>query len=355
MIVWAALAFFAVVLVNVLGWPRIRKSAPGVHPSLSVLIPARNEEQNLGACLDAVLSQGSAVREVLVCDDHSSDQTASIVEQYGARDPRVRLLRAGTLPAEWFGKNFACAQLAAHAAGDWLLFLDADARLRSGACLRMVADAEARRLTLLSAWPGFEMHGFWEGALMPMLNFVVFSLFPAPLSLVRNESSLGLAHGACMLANRAAYEALGGHTAVRNEIFEDTRLAQIWRERGERALCLDGQDVVSVRMYASFPEIWLGFQKNFYLAFQRDISFWAFLLLHLCVFLLPFLGLSWRAAAWILGARVLLAVRFRQKWWSPLTHPLGEMVLLALGLSSWRACRNGRGVTWKGRQYLNRA
>ncbi len=355
MIFWIAGAVCALVLVNVLVWPRFRPGSLEAAGSLSVLIPARNEEQNLALCLDSVLAQEGPLREVLVYDDHSSDATASIVEAYAARDPRLRLLHAQPLPPEWFGKNFACAQLATQASSDWLLFLDADARLFPEACQRMLREAARRRLTLLSAWPRFVTHGFWEGALMPMLNFVVFSLFPAPLSLVRGEASLGLAHGACLLANRHTYEALGGHGTVRNEIFEDTRLAQIWRQRGERALCLDGQDIVRVRMYASFPEIWSGFRKNFFLAFRHEASFWAFLLLHLAVFLLPFLVGLWGAAALVLAARVLLAIRFHQKWWSVFTHPLGEMLLIALGLTSWYACHSGRGVAWKGRRYKARA
>ena len=146
--------------LNVIAWPRVRRRWPPISATLSVLIPARDEEQNLAACLDAVLAQGEAVREILVYDDHSSDATASIVESYGLMDSRVRLLHAQPLPPEWFGKNFACAQLALQASSDWLLFLDADARLYPAACVRMLSEAAARRLTLLSSWPGFVTHGF---------------------------------------------------------------------------------------------------------------------------------------------------------------------------------------------------
>ena len=108
-------------------------------------------------------------------------------------------------------------------------------------------------------------------------------------------------------------------------------------------------------MYASLPEIWTGFQKNFFLAFKHEFSFWAFLVLHFSVFLLPFFLLQWPTAALVFSSRALLAIRFHQRWWSVFTHPLGEMLLLALALSSWYACRSGRGVAWKGRQYKARA
>jgi chlorobactene glucosyltransferase len=226
----------------------------------------------------------------------------------------------------------------------------------------MLSEAERRRLTLLSCWPALELVGCWEKTLMPLLNFVVFTLYPAPLALRRPDASLGLAHGACLLAHRATYALVGGHGAVRDQLFEDVRLAQLWRERGQASLCLDGQGIVSVRMYRSFGEIWRGFQKNFFPAFRRERSFWMFIALHLSLFLLPFIfaPLVWRltgspvliaTALCVLVMRAVLAWRFRHPWWSVLLHPLSEAILLALGLSSWWRCRSGRGVEWKGRRY----
>jgi chlorobactene glucosyltransferase len=301
------------------------------------------------------------VCEILVYDDHSTDATPRIVGEYAWS--RVRRLAPKPLPAGWCGKPYACAQLAAEARGRWLLFVDADARLCENAVARAVAEAEARGVSLLSCWPALELHSFWERALMPLLNFVVFTLYPAPLAFKRNDASLGLAHGSFILARRDAYARAGGHELVRGEIFEDTRLARVWRERGEKSLCLDGRGVLSVRMYRSLPEIWRGFQKNFFPAFRRERSFWAFVALHFAVFLLPFIlaPLLWSngsaqplaalSVASVLVTRLALALRFRQPLWSVLLHPLGECVLLALGVSSWRRCRGGRGVEWKGRRY----
>jgi chlorobactene glucosyltransferase len=355
-----------VALWNALAWPRVGGGS-GVETStdarVSILIPARDEEENIPACLDAALAQGEVVEEVLVYDDHSRDGTARIVEEYARRDSRVRLVSPATLPAGWCGKSFACARLAGEARAGWLLFLDADARLSVGAARLIVREASARGVTMLSCWPRLETRGFWEGALMPLLNFVVFTLYPAPLALRRPDASLGLAHGSCVLARRDDYERVGGHTAVRGELFEDVRLAQAWRAAGRPSLCLDGRAVVGVRMYRSLAEIWRGFQKNFFPAFRSARAFWAFMSLHLFVFFAPFAllplavkagggALVWvAAAACVLATRFALAIRFRQPLWSPLVHPLGEAVLLALGVSSWLRCRTGRGVVWKGRSY----
>ena len=347
---------------NVIGWPKVSKLAPAHNApnSISILIPARNEEANLPACLNAAIQQADMVSEILVYDDHSTDATAKIILEYAQRDSRVRLIPPTPLAEGWCGKNFACAQLAIQAQSEWMLFLDADARLAENAAAQMLAEATQRQLTFLSCWPGLTLVSFWERALMPLLNFTVFTLFPAPLSLLRNDASLGLAHGACLLMHRATYNKLGGHGAVRDQIFEDTRLAQLWREQGERGLCLDGQDVVSVRMYNSLGDIRQGFQKNFFPAFRHQASFWFFIVFHAAIFLAPFL-LAFAhfkfalVTALVLAMRALLAGRFRHPWWSVPLHPLSEAILIVIGLSSWWRCTNGKGVAWKGRVYRSSA
>lgn len=338
-----------VVAANVILWPGLERLPRATAP-VSVLIPARDEADHLPACLESVLGQ-AAVREVLVYDDHSSDATPAVVREYAQRDPRVRLLPPQPLPPGWRGKTFACHTLAAAATSDWLLFLDADAVLSPDAVAAALGEAQRRGLTLLSCWPGLRMEGFWEKLLMPMLNFVVLTLYPAPLAARRpRDASLGLAHGVFMLARRDAYQRVGGHAAVREELFEDTLLARLWRQRGERSLCLDGQSVVRTRMYSSLRQIWRGFQKNFYPAFRSPCSFWLFLAFHATAFLAPFLAGYWLAAANVLAARLLLAVRFQHPLWSIALHPVAEAMLLALGLASWWRFHHG-GVEWKDRRY----
>lgn len=364
-ILFIACSLLALVVWNALAWPGVGARSEAPAGLVSVLIPARDEERNLAACISSVLRQGEIVLEVLVYDDHSLDATASIARGYAKRDGRVRVLAGEELPGGWCGKSYACSRLALEARGRWLLFLDADARLADDSSVaRMSSEATRRGVTLLSCWPAQTALSFWEKMLMPMLNFVVLTLFPAPLSLVRMDESLGLAHGACLLLERESYERVGGHALVRGEIFEDTRLAQLWRARGERGVCLDGSGVVRVRMYGSLQEIWRGFQKNFFPAFRRETFFWSFIALHLTVFLLPFILLPFalRGAgagrllllliiSCVLSMRALLTARFGGAWWSALLHPLSEVVLIALGLSSWYRCRSGRGVAWKGRRY----
>lgn len=355
------LTLLFVTVWNAVAWPRveIKQKNKNLSKRVSVLIPARDEGKNLAACLDAVLKQGEIVLEVLIYDDCSTDNTPKIIEEYEQRDARVMAVATAKLPDGWCGKTFACHQLALKACGEWLLFLDADARLNANAAHSILEDATKRQVSFLSCWPRLVMKSFWERVLMPLLNFVVFTLYPAPLALKRKDASLGLAHGSCLLARRDVYEKIGGHGEVRDEIFEDVRLAQIWRERGEKSLCLDGQRVVSVRMYSSLAEIWKGFQKNFFTAFRSETSFLLFIFLHVCFSLSPFILLTPYANRYLLLANVLcvpamrfvLALRFRHPLWSVILHPLGEIILIALGLSSRYRCKSGRGVVWKGRRY----
>ncbi len=357
------LLILAIVFWNTRAWPAPTALNKIFTETCSILIPARNEEDNLGDCLDSAMRQGNPVIEIIVCNDHSEDATAEIVGHYTKRDPSIRMINAGDLPAGWCGKNFACSLLAAEARGDWMLFLDADARLSPDAVGRMMAEAGKRNCTFFSSWPGLVLGSAWERALMPMLNFVVFTLFPAPLSLRRGDPSLGLAHGACILAKRIEYEAIGGHGLVFDKIFEDTGLARAWRASGRHGICLDGQDLVRLRMYDSLVGIWQGFQKNIFPAFSSAVSFWLFLGFHAACFLMPFAILPWLVMGywllWPLGAsalcvllmRAVQAHRFRYPVWSVLVHPLAELILIAIGLSSWWNCQVGRGVAWKGRVY----
>jgi glycosyltransferase involved in cell wall biosynthesis len=348
----------SLVVWNVAAWPAVTRRRDPEAGSVSVLIPARNEAGGIEACLESVVRQGAVVREILVYDDGSSDGTAGVVRAFLVENDRVRLLAGGHLPAGWCGKPHACLRLAEAAVAEWLLFLDADARLADGAVERLLRDARDRHVTLLSAWPALELVGFWERLLMPVLNLVVFSLYPAPLALLRGDPSLGLAHGACILAHRPTYGRLGGHALVRDQLFEDSRLAQAWRARGQQSLCLDGQTVVSVRMYRTAREIWAGFQKNCYPAFRHEGTFWAFLALHTAAFLVPpavmVASPSAGAAAAFGGGmlmRAVLSVRFGHPMWSAVLQPVSAAVLVALGLASRRRYRAAQGVEWKGRRY----
>ncbi len=363
MVIEWAIACLAVVLsalavINAVAFLRPKRGTVSEDVRVSVLIPARNEESNLSHCIASVLNQGNHVSEVLIYDDQSSDATRQIASDWAQRDSRVRLVETVPLPDGWLGKPHACYRLAAEARGQWLLFIDADARLESGAIERLLATAYQQDATFLSTWPAIEMHTPAEQILMPMLTFYVMTLYPSPLQMHSLHHRYALAHGSCILCRKDVYQQLDGHRAVRLELFEDTALARRWRAMNERALCCDGSEIVRVRMYRSVSEIWRGFQKNFYPGFRKRWLFPVVLALHALVFTVPFFAVVIKpsipmvlALSSVLGARVVLSFRFKHPLWSVVLHPLAEMFLLGVGISSWWVWSSGRGVEWKQRRY----
>lgn len=350
-------------------WPRPQPlselmDSPELAGQVAILIPARNEERNLPRLIDSLLQQGGVVQSITVLDDKSTDRTAQIVRDYAVRDSRVHLISGAALPDGWCGKCWACHQLSQQAAAPWLLYLDADTVLQPGAVAAMLDSARRNNATLQSFWPGHELDSLAEQACMPMLNYTVFSMFPVPLQFLRPaDPSLGIAHGTSMLFDTAAYRRLGGHSAVRGSLFEDARLAQHWRRSGERSFCVDGQDLIRVRMYTGFREIWRGFEKNLYPCCGTQLRFWTwiglrFICFQLPLVLAPFYALYgtphlsfWLAFAVVMLQRLLLTGYFRQAWWPVLLHPLTEAGVLAVSLSSWWRITTGIGVYWKGRVY----
>jgi chlorobactene glucosyltransferase len=350
-------------------WPRPQPLPDQVNDpqwagQVAVLIPARNEERNIGTLLASLLAQGSTLQSITVLDDRSTDRTAETVLQFAQQDSRVRLISGVPLPDGWCGKCWACHQLGVQAAAPWLLFLDADTQLKPGAVAAMLASAQRLKVSFHSCWPGHDLVSLAEQFWMPMLNYTVYSMFPAALQLIRpTDPSLGIAHGTCIMMRQEAYRRLGGHVAVQGSLFEDARLAQHFRRQGERTVCVDGQDLIRVRMYTRMGEIWEGFEKNMYPACGTQLRFFTFMFLRFTIFqmplvLAPYFAVRgtpqvslWLAAAVVMLQRCLLTLYFRQPLWPALFHPLAEAGVLAVGMSSWWRMTTGMGVTWKGRVY----
>ncbi len=364
---------------NIRVWPRIEllktnngvaESSPAGHPTttVSVLVPARDEEHNLPRLLESLMQQGPELAEVIVLDDNSTDNTGDVVLKYAKRDKRIKLLRGLPLPIGWFGKTWAGHQLAQVATGEWLLSMDADTELQPGAILSMLSAASRWRVTYLSCWPRFELLTITEKIFLPMLNFVTFTTFSWAIMFWRMfDSQAIISSGACMLMHRKAYDRVGGHAnaGIRNGLLEDHALARAFRLHGERALCLDGHDIVSVRMYRNAEEILGGFRKNLFKALRDPLRFWGFIIVQFTVFFLPFvlaplasllhwpsLGF-WLAASCVLAGRLLISARFRMSWASAFFHPVAMGGMLYCALQSWWCIITGKGVTWKGRRYFN--
>ena len=239
-------------------------------PLVSVIVPARNEEANIPACLDSLLAQSYPRREIIVVDDRSQDDTAQVVRRYEDQHCGVRLIQVDHLPAGWTGKTHALAQAAGEARGDWLLFVDADMRLHEHNLANAVAYAQERGVDLLTLLARTDCQTFWEGVLQPLLGSMLMLRFPL-LTVNDPNHRLAFANGQYILIRRSCYRALGGHEAVRAQLLEDIALANRAKAQGLRLALLHGYRAASVRMYGSFADMWRGWRRIYIHAFGRSV------------------------------------------------------------------------------------
>jgi len=334
-------------------------------PKISVLIPARNEEQRIPPCLGTLADSNYPDLEILVLDDHSSDGTADLVLHRSKGDPRIRLLRGKDLPSGWTGKAWACHQLAQEAKGDYLVFVDADTRFSDITLSHAVSLVAQNQADLLSLWPYLEAKSWSEHLVIPYVHLFILLFLPHWMG--GRSPALGAANGQFLLFQREAYEKIGGHTAVAGHLVEDIALARKMRASGFRVLNRDGTNpghaiaFVRCRMYNDFRDLWQGFTKNLYPAFDgRWGAFVFFQLFQAVVFLGPFLLLPffprdpilWIEIAIILSLRLAMAHRFRQSWLGAILHPFGQTLVLAIAANSWLQTVRRR-LPWRGRHYAH--
>jgi chlorobactene glucosyltransferase len=351
------------------GWIRV----PAVHamdeaPSLSVIVPARNEERNIEACVRSLVTQTGTDVEVIVVDDRSTDGTRAILAQLEAEFANLRVVDGAPLPAGWVGKPWACAQGAECARGSWLLFTDADSRHERHASISTLAFAQAQGADAITIMTGQDMLTLGEQAALPaILGLVVFATGPLEAVNDPRRPDRALANGQYVMIARDAYEALGGHGAVRGEIVEDIEFARHLKRDGRfRLLVAEGTQLVHVRMYRSLRELWDGFTKNMYLAARGNIAGLAggTLFCASLSVLPPLLALAsarereWPAAAEALGVTgvVIAVAAYGSDYVSmprriALYTPFGLAMFGLIALNSTRRALTGQGFEWRGRTY----
>lgn len=342
-------------LINCLTPVHLPEQKPATTPKISLLIPARNEEANIGNLLNGLKQLDYPDYEVIVCNDHSSDNTEEILNWFSGENEHIHWFLGKKLPDNWCGKNYACHQLAEKAAGQYLVFIDADVELAPGSLNKAVAFFQEKRLTLLSVFPQQHMRTFAEQITVPVMNWILQSLLPLWLVRILKFPSVSAANGQFMMFDAANYKKHHWHEQVRNLHVEDIHIARKVKAGGFRMAVMLGDRDVFCRMYRKGGEAVSGFSRNIheYFAGKR----WVMSLFCLLVLSGPavvWLGLGNTALAVFLLLVVLnrffTAYASRQNLlFSVVLHPLQMLSFGAIVIHN--LTRKFKNVTeWKGRK-----
>ena len=340
---------------------------------LTVIVPARNEEQSIGECLRSLVAQSERVFELgrdwelIVVDDHSTDRTAEIAHSFSG----VTVLEAAKLEKGWTGKNNAIWTAARTARGRWILFTDADTIHEPGDLHRAMHEAIRHKVGLLSYSPRQLVSGFWQRVLMPLV-FSELALAYPPAKVSDPNQRIAAANGQFLLIEREAYRRLGGHPSVKDRVLEDVEIAFLAKRRRLGMRFRYAPDALSTRMYRSTGAMIEGWTKNLALLFNNTLAtaMWKVLDLLLLVGL-PCLAihlwsarfsarsLEWLGAGWVL---LLLWIRTLFRFYARVAKsnfpfldcaisPLGLPLFIALLYRSWFKHKVLKQVSWKGREY----
>ncbi len=335
-------------------------SSGSARPEVSVIVPARNEEACLGACLASLAGQQDAAFEIIVVDDGSIDRTADIARSFAG----VRVIEAGPLPEGWFGKSNALNTAAQQARGEWLLFTDADTVHLAGSLARSLEEAKRYGAEMLSYSPAQELHGFVERAVMPVI-FAELAAVYKPREVSDPNSPAAAANGQYLLIAREAYDFVGGHAAIAARLLEDVELARAVKRSGRRVRFRFGGDAVRTRMYRSFAQLAEGWTKNLALLFKAPARL---ALARLLEFLVMVCGLALAALAVGVGdlrSAVLLGISVAVIYLNFMLRIVkahagaapSALAFFGLPIFSYLLLRSKlyykwrRSVTWKGRRY----
>jgi len=330
------------------------------RPEVSVIIPARNEEACLGACLASLAGQEGVVFEIIVADDGSSDGTARIAQSFAG----VKLIEAGPLPEGWSGKSNAVYTGAQQARGQWLLFTDADTVHLRGSLARSLAEAKRHGAEMLSYSPAQELRGFVERAVMPVI-FAELAATYKPREVSSPNSPAAAANGQYLLITRAAYDAVGGHAAIASCLLEDVELARAVKRSGRQIRFRFGGDAVRTRMYRNFAQLVEGWTKNLALLFRsparlalmRLTEFLAMLCALTLLALMPIRGDVQLAGAAAVAFAVIYLNFMRRIVKAHAGAASSALAFFGLPIFSYLLLRSKlyykwrRSVTWKGRSY----
>ncbi|QIL40171.1 glycosyltransferase family 2 protein [Pedobacter sp. HDW13] len=356
--IYAVLIFlvirFSVTVFNFLSNPKLSRVIKHYQDKVSILIPARNEAENIIDLLTSIQEQDYIHYEVIVLDDGSSDNTFALVEAFCTLNPNFRVVKGKELPADWLGKNFACHQLAEMATGKYLLFIDADETIKRGLINSLIARMEIGNLALLSVFTNQIMLSIGERLTVPLMHFILLNLLPLRLVKLSKNPAFAAASGQCMFFNAHNYNENQWHERVKNQVVEDVEIMKRVKLEKFNAEALLANSLIYCRMYKGLNESIVGFSKNLLAGFGNNILI--LLLYQLLVTIGPvILILNFNITLLVLPLTLIILSRIMISYLSGqnvlinlILHPFQMLFFLIISLISIKKHIFKTG-TWKGR------
>lgn len=350
--------FTLIVAYNFLSGINLKETSNTVSltEKISILIPFRNEEKNVTDCLESILSQDLDNYEIICLNDNSEDRTGEILYEFSQKYPLIKVIKGKSLPESWIGKNWACYQLAENSSGDYLVFLDADVRLKRNAISSALSKLKELDVSMLSVFPTQLMKNLSEFLIVPSMNWLLLTFLPLKFVYKFSHPSFVAANGQFIVFERNAYFSIGGHESVKNKFVEDMELARLFKKNGYRIVTLLGGDLIFARMYASFKNAINGFSKNFFPGFNTSyFKFSLFIVLIFFNYVLPFafvlISIDYLfIIGMIMLQKVIISIKSHQNVLiNFLLVPIQLIFVIIVGFRSMIFTSKGK-LEWKGRR-----
>lgn len=346
---------FTVSLFNFLSNPKLPHVKKPYDELVSILIPVRNEEENILSLLTSIQKQDYGNYEVIILDDDSTDNTYQVCSEFAAKHPRFKIIKGKKLPYDWLGKNYACHQLAKQATGDFFLFLDADEQVYNGLINSAVHRIHLYNLGLLSLFTNQQMDTIGEKIVVPLMHFILLNLLPLRLVYLTKNSSVAAASGQFMLFDATLYRQHQWHKQAKDKVVEDVEIMKIVKAAGYNGEALLANGMISCRMYKGYTDAVNGFSKNFLAAFNYSIMW---LLIYLVVIIggpmIVLMTLNFQLILFMVGliilTRIMISLSASQNaWLNVLLHPVQMVNLMLIAFVAIQKYLT-KTTVWKGRR-----
>lgn len=346
---------FAVTLFNFLSDPKLRRVNRFYPDLVSILIPVRDEAENILTLLESIRQQDYQNYEVLILDDESSDTTYRICADYAAKHAQFKVIKGQKLPHGWLGKNYACYQLAQEAQGNFFLFVDADEKLDIGLINSAIHRMYANNLCLLSLFTNQQMDTLGERMVVPLMHYILLNLLPLKLVYLIKNYTVAAASGQFMLFDAEVYRKYQWHQMVKDKVVEDVEIMRQVKANKCNGEALMANGMISCRMYKGYTDAVNGFSKNFLAAFNYNILwFLIYIVLIIAGPMLIIMTLNLQLILFMVSLIVLTRVMIslsagQNAWYNLILHPVQMFSLTFVAFLAVQRHLT-KTMVWKGRK-----